>query len=199
MRVTKYTHSCVRLEFDDGGVLVIDPGTWSEAHALSGAHAVLVTHEHADHIDVPLLAGLGVPVYAPAGAAIAGVPFTGLAAGDEFTAAGARITAVGGRHAICYGHEPDCPNLGYIVDGRLYHPGDALHVPGQPVETLLIPMHAAWLKTAEAIDFARAVKPERAFGIHDAQLNERGTAGVNAWFARTTGTGYRWLAPGDLL
>jgi L-ascorbate metabolism protein UlaG (beta-lactamase superfamily) len=53
MKLTKYTHACVRLE-KDNRVLVLDPGTFSEtAEALSGADAVLVTHEHGDHIDVP--------------------------------------------------------------------------------------------------------------------------------------------------
>ena len=65
MRLTKYTHACVRLE-RDGSVLVIDPGIWSEPHALLGTHAVLVTHEHCDHlywdhIDRLRLAGLGAP------------------------------------------------------------------------------------------------------------------------------------------
>lgn len=64
MRTTEYTHSCVRLE-QHGAVLVIDPGTWSEPRALAGADAVLVSHEHTDHIDVLRLAGLGetVPGY----------------------------------------------------------------------------------------------------------------------------------------
>src|SRR5215469_5952080 len=49
MRMTKLGHACVRLE-KDGTALVIDPGTWSDADAaLSGASAVLITHEHADH------------------------------------------------------------------------------------------------------------------------------------------------------
>jgi L-ascorbate metabolism protein UlaG (beta-lactamase superfamily) len=67
MRITKFTHSCVRFE-RAGRVLVIDPGVWSEPGALIGADAVLVTHEHVDHIDVLRLAGLGVPVYAPTSA-----------------------------------------------------------------------------------------------------------------------------------
>jgi len=98
MRITKYTHACVRLE-DDGRVLVIDPGTWSEPTALIGADAVLVTHEHSDHIDVLRLAELGVPVYAPAGADIAGLGVIPVSAGDAFTAAGFPVAAVGGRHA----------------------------------------------------------------------------------------------------
>ena len=52
MMLTKFTHSCVRLE-KDGKVLVFDPGNFSETDlALAGADAVLITHEHPDHIDV---------------------------------------------------------------------------------------------------------------------------------------------------
>jgi L-ascorbate metabolism protein UlaG (beta-lactamase superfamily) len=196
MRIIKYTHACVRLEHD-GGVLVIDPGVWSEPRALLGADAVLVTHEHADHIDELRLAGLGVPVYAPADADIDGVPVTPVRSGEQFTAAGMRVQAVGDRHAFIYGGQPDCANLGYLVEGSLYHPGDALHVPEQPIETLLVPAHASWLKTCEAIDFARAVNPQRSFPIHDAQLNDRGHASLDAWFTQQIGTGYRWLAPGE--
>jgi L-ascorbate metabolism protein UlaG (beta-lactamase superfamily) len=195
MRITKFIHSCVRVEVD-GVVLIVDPGTWSEPHALTGCDAVLVTHEHADHIDELRLAGLGVPVYAPAGAAISGVDFTSVTPGEDFTAAGISVRAVGGRHAKVYGTRPDCANVGYIIDDDLYHPGDALHVPDRPVQTLLVPLQASWLKTAEAIDFVRAVAPGRAFGIHDGQINQQGLASANSWLADET-SGYRWLKPGQ--
>ncbi|MFD9500862.1 MBL fold metallo-hydrolase [Streptomyces sp. NPDC060035] len=196
MRITKYTHACVRLEHD-GRVLVIDPGMWSEPDALIGADAVLVTHEHADHIDVLRLAGLGVPVHAPAEANIPRLEVTAVASGAEFTAAGFRVQAVGGRHAFIYGGQPDCANLGYIIDEAIYHPGDALHVPEQPIETLLVPVQGSWMKTAEAIDFVKAIAPQRAFPIHDAQINGRGLSSVNGWLAEETDSGYRYLAPGE--
>jgi L-ascorbate metabolism protein UlaG (beta-lactamase superfamily) len=195
-RITKYTHSCVRIE-RDSTVLVIDPGIWSEPSALYGADAVLVTHEHADHIDVLRLAGLGVPVYAPADARITGLDVTGVESGESFTAAGFTATAVGARHAPVFEDEPDCANHGYIIEGRLYHPGDALFVPDQPVETLLVPLQASWLKTAEAISFLRAVRPERAFGIHDAQINSRGLQGANSWLTDQGRHQYRYLVPGE--
>ncbi|MFD9223482.1 MBL fold metallo-hydrolase [Streptomyces sp. NPDC060064] len=182
MRITKYTHACVRLEHD-GRVLVIDPGTWSEPAALTGADAVLVTHEHADHVDVLRLAGLGVPVYAPAEADIPRLEVTGVASDAEFTAAGFRVRAVGGRHAFIYGGQPDCANLGYIIDEAVYHPGDALYVPEQSIETLMVPVQGSWMKMAEAIDFVKAVKPQRAFAIHDAQINDRGLSSVNGRLA----------------
>ncbi|WP_407554198.1 MBL fold metallo-hydrolase [Streptomyces sp. Pv4-95] len=199
MRITKYTHACVRLEHE-GRVLVIDPGTWSEPAALTGADAVLVTHEHTDHIDVLRLAGLGVPVHAPREADIpAALEVNGVSPGAEFTAAGFRVRAVGGRHAVIYGGQPDCANLGYVVDDAIYHPGDSLHVPEQPVETLLVPVQGSWMKTSEAIDFVKAVDPRRAFAIHDAQINERGLSSVNGWLTEETRHGYRYLAPGESL
>lgn len=198
MRITKYTHACVRLEHE-GRVVVIDPGVWSEPAALVGADAVLVTHEHADHIDVLRLAGLGVPVYAPADANIAGLEVVGVTAGADFTVADFRVRAVGGRHAFVHGGRPDCANLGYILDEGIYHPGDSLHVPDRPVETLLVPAQASWVKTTEVLDFVNAIDPQRSFAIHDAQINERGLSSVNAWLAEETDNGYRYLRPGESL
>ncbi|MDJ1131696.1 MBL fold metallo-hydrolase [Streptomyces iconiensis] len=195
-RITKYTHACVRLE-REGRVLVIDPGMWSEPAALTGAHAVLVTHEHADHVDVLRLAGLGVPVYAPTEADIPRLEVTRVAPGAEFTAAGFRVRAVGGRHAAVYDGQPDCANLGHVVDEAVYHPGDSLYVPEQPVETLFVPVQGSWMRTSEAIDFVRAVAPRRAFPIHEAQLNDRGLSSVNGWLAEETDSGYRYLSPGE--
>jgi L-ascorbate metabolism protein UlaG (beta-lactamase superfamily) len=193
----KYTHSCVRIELD-GAVLVVDPGIWSEPSALRGCDAVLITHEHADHIDTLRLAGLGVPVYAPAGSDIRGLNVTGVQPGEVVDAAGVAVRACGGRHAAVYDGEPDCVNLGYVFgDGLLYHPGDSLHVPQQAIEMLLVPVQASWLKTAEAIDFLRAVNPGRAFGIHDAQVNERALGSINGWLEHTSDQRYRWLRPGE--
>jgi hypothetical protein len=78
----------------------------------------------------------------------------------------------------------------------VYHPGDALQVPDVPVETLLVPLQASWLKTSEAVAFVRAVSPARAFGIHDGQINERALASINGWIGEHGGTAYQWLPPG---
>ncbi|MFJ2739787.1 MBL fold metallo-hydrolase [Streptomyces sp. NPDC087440] len=199
MHLTKYTHSCVRLEREGLGVLVVDPGAWSEPEALRGADAVLITHEHADHIDPAHLRGLDIPVYAPHGAALPGLPdlrVTGVGAGDAFTAAGFCVTAHGGAHARIYGDAPDCANLGYLIEGTVYHPGDSFHLPDAPVHTLLVPLHAPWMRISEAIDFTRTAHPERAVGIHDAQLNSRGLASANGWLEEQGGTDYRYLEPG---
>jgi L-ascorbate metabolism protein UlaG (beta-lactamase superfamily) len=192
VRIIKYTHSCVRIELQ-GRVLVIDPGIWSEPSALDGADAVLVTHEHADHVDDLRLVGLGAPVYAPAGATIPYLQTIPVHPGERFEAAGFAVRAVGDRHATVHSGQTGVPNLGYVVDDRLYHPGDALARPDQSIETLLLPMQANWLKTAEAVEFAREVGAGEVFGIHDGQVNERGLSSVNGWLAELV-PAYRYLA-----
>jgi L-ascorbate metabolism protein UlaG (beta-lactamase superfamily) len=196
VKVIKYTHSCVRLE-RDGRVLVIDPGVWSEPRALRGADAVLVTHEHGDHVDALRLAGLRVPVYAPAGAELPGLTPVPLDPGASLEEAGFGVRTVGAAHATIHDGRPDCAHLGFLVDD-LYHPGDSVHLPDVSIATLLVPMQASWLKTCEAIDFVRAANPRVALGIHEAQLNERGLAAINGWL-RATNPRYRYVAAGEAL
>jgi L-ascorbate metabolism protein UlaG (beta-lactamase superfamily) len=211
MLMTKFSHSCVRLE-QDGSVLVIDPGTFSEIEeALAGASAVLVTHEHPDHIDVDrvvaaLSADPSVELWAPQGVATAVTEGLGDAAGDrihavaggeEFSAAGFGVRTFGGQHALIHPLIPVIANVGFLV-GTVYHPGDAFIVPdGVDVGTLLVPVHAPWSKLAEVVDFVASVRAPRAFQIHDALLNETGLGMVEGHVTRLGsryGTSFRHLA-----
>jgi hypothetical protein len=93
---------------------------------------------------------------------------------------------------------PGCANVGFVLGG-VYHPGDALHVPGVEVETLLVPVGAPWLKLGEAIDFVCSVRPARAIPIHDALLSTIGNAGADRWMIMHADTDYRRLGSGDFL
>src|SRR5215218_2657030 len=147
MRVTKFEHSCVRIE-RDGAVVVIDPGPWTAEAALDGVDAILITHEHFDHLDVDRLAGAlesrpAVMVYAHEAViakldALRGATQT-VASGDAFRAAGFGVRAFGGLHAPVHPEVTRVPNLGFLVEGSVYHPGDSFDVPaGASVETLFV-------------------------------------------------------------
>jgi L-ascorbate metabolism protein UlaG (beta-lactamase superfamily) len=204
MQLTKYTHSCVRL--DNGGrALVIDPGVFSEtATALDGADAVLITHEHADHVDAGAVTdALRIWATAPVVAALVelGDRVTTVGAGESFEAAGFAVQTFGGLHALIHPLvAPPCANVAYLVDGAVYHPGDSFTVAPVAVQTLLVPIHAPWSKVGEVLDFVAAVRAPRAFQIHDALLNERGSGLVDTHVGRigsTYGTTYRRLASGE--
>lgn len=200
MRLTKFGHACVRI--DDGDrVLVIDPGTLSEAEALTGAAAVLITHEHDDHVDAGKLADARasnpeLAVYTHPALAAQDPDAIAVAPGDTFTAAGFTVTVVGGEHAEIIDGLPGCPNVGFLVDG-VYHPGDSLFVPAEPVDTLLVPSSGPWLKLGEAIEFVRAVGPARAFPVHDAHHSEIGIESFDWLLGAKGGTSYARLRPGE--
>jgi L-ascorbate metabolism protein UlaG (beta-lactamase superfamily) len=61
MRLTKFGHSCVRVEYD-GTTVVLDPGVFTDAGAVDGADVVLITHEHPDHFHPDHLRRTDAPI-----------------------------------------------------------------------------------------------------------------------------------------
>lgn len=80
----------------------------------------------------------------------------------------------GAEHALIHPDIPLVANAGFLVEGELFHPGDSFTIPEDPVNTLLLPISAPWLKAGEMIDYFHAVAPTRGYAIHDAILNENG-------------------------
>ena len=209
MRVTKYTHSCIRVE--GAGVLVVDPGEFSEPSALDGADAVLITHEHFDHLDVRAVTAavarrpdLRIFAHAAVLKLLTDVAeaTTAVEAGQEFEAAGHRVRAYGGQHAIIHPYVPVFANLGFLIDDgstSLYHPGDSFVAPDTAVETLFAPMNAPWATIAESLEFVRRVRPERAFALHDGLLNERGAAVYGKHLESFSDTRFQQVTPGTVL
>ncbi|MFD7667528.1 MBL fold metallo-hydrolase [Streptomyces sp. NPDC059788] len=186
MQLTKFGHACVRVE-KDGRRLVVDPGGLTEPRALDGADAVLVTHEHFDHFSEETLrrAARDNPrLHIWTNSAVAGrldglgTRVTAVGEGDAITAAGFDVRVHGAWHAVIHPDIPRVANIGFLVDGALFHPGDALTVPDAPVGTLLLPVHAPWSTVGHLIDYVREVAPQDAYAIHDGALNDIGTAMV---------------------
>lgn len=210
MKVTKYSHACVRVEHESA-VLVVDPGVWSESErALDGVDAVLLTHEHVDHVDADRLAEAlakrpQATVYAhPAVLEKYAAQWQGLAvavqSGESFHAAGLPVRAFGGWHAVIHPEIPRVPNLGFLINESLYHPGDSFDLPGEAeVETLFVPVSGPWLKVAESIEFVRAVAPRRVYALHDCLDSERSAGLVDHHLSARSGCPYERLTPGSTI
>jgi L-ascorbate metabolism protein UlaG (beta-lactamase superfamily) len=196
MRLTKFGHSCVRFDTDEGA-LVIDPGVFSDPAALDGADAVFVTHQHPDHCNDPELRRLledrpDVRIYGPDSLSepLGSLPFTTVSAGDAIPAAGTEVKVFGEHHARIHADVPVVPNVGYLVDG-VFHPGDAFTVPDAPVRLLLAPVAAPWAKIAEVVDFIRSVDAPAVNPIHDAILSDNGLQIVDRLLSNLIGDAYQ--------
>jgi len=184
MKLTKHEHACVVLE-KDGASIVIDPGSFSAgaAEIIAGADAILITHEHMDHVNETAINGAlaarpDLRLYAPA--AVGGLfaarqdQFTAVAAGDELALGSFAVTVHGSEHAVIHPDIPVIANVGYLIDGSVYHPGDAYYVPEVPVPVLLLPTSGPWMKLGEAADYVRAVRPQQIVQIHEMLLSDIG-------------------------
>jgi L-ascorbate metabolism protein UlaG (beta-lactamase superfamily) len=177
MRITHYGHACVLLELPQR--VMIDPGAYSLGfEGLADLDLILVTHAHPDHLDVDVLRGLlanspqARVVHGPgAAAALAGLDTTVAAPGDTLAVAGVDVAVTGdGTHARIHPDLAASDNNGYLVNGAVLHPGDALQPAGAPVDVLLVPAGGPWLRIQEGIDYLRAVAPRVAVPIHQAGL-----------------------------
>ncbi len=208
MILRTWGHACVSIEHHAGSV-VVDPGVWSAtSEPLGSATAVLVTHDHVDHLDPAAVLGAlertpGLAVWGPSSVVAtlrdAGAPSDRLhevVAGESIEVGGLVVRAVGGSHAVVHPDLPVAMNLGYVLAG-VYHPGDSVDRPGEPVEVLLAPVAGPWLRLADAVDLVREVHPQVVVPIHDAVLSEAGLGLVDRMLAGLTGGPVTRMAVGE--
>jgi L-ascorbate metabolism protein UlaG (beta-lactamase superfamily) len=206
MLITHLGHSAVLAETDNARIL-IDPGNLSDAwHSLTELDAVLITHQHPDHLDPQHLPSLvaanpGIRVLAEPSilqqVAAGDLPSLGDAAeplpADRQEAVGdVLISAVGGQHAVIHRDLPRIGNVGYLLQSEgqptLFHPGDSLDAVPPGVDILAVPAYGPWAALKETVDFVRTVGALEGFPIHDGLLNERGFGLVFRRVSDMTGT-----------
>jgi L-ascorbate metabolism protein UlaG (beta-lactamase superfamily) len=207
MQLTKLGHACVRVRKDDR-TLVIDPGGLTpEDNAITGADAVLITHEHFDHLEAARLRKAltddpRLTVYTCRAVAQilgdVGDRVRTVGEGDALNIAGFEVAVVGQKHEVVHPDVPPVENVGFFIDGEVFHPGDAFTVVDAP--TLLVPGQAPWMKAPEMIEYLRAVGPRRAYAVHDGLLNEFGLGLLESQLtgeAEAQDADFRRLKPGE--
>lgn len=170
MKISKHVHSCLLVE-DEGKTILIDPGNYTfeekglEVGKLEKLDFLLLTHEHADHMHLPLIKeitekfpelkiisnnsvrkilereGLGVTVQHPM--------LDMLEAPHELL--------LGGRTA---------ENTLFNISQKLTHPGDSFKF-DKTCDILALPIQAPWGSFVASVEKAAAVKPKIVIPIHD--------------------------------
>ena len=181
MTLKKLGHCCLLIKTNNLTILT-DPGNFSVAqNALTGIDIVLITHEHADHLHTDSLKE--VLKHNPQARVITntgvgkkldeiGVPYEILEGRAQTEIQGVTIEAFDGKHEEIFEEIGQVQNTGYFIDQTLFYPGDSFHNPEKPVDILALPVAGPWCKIADAVRYALAVKPKRAFPVHDGMLQK---------------------------
>ncbi len=181
MKVTKFGHSCLYVEEGDARIL-IDPGSYVfkettvRPEDIPAADVILLTHEHADHTDPDALRVIlkknAASIWTNAGVQVAlakhGIASEVIARGATRTMKGVSVRGIACDHGFISDKYPRVENIGFLVAGRLFDPGDCV-TPSEEVhaDILALPIAAPWMAVREAVDFALRVKPKVVIPIHD--------------------------------
>lgn len=183
MLITRFGHAALLVETSSTRVL-IDPGGFcgDDVFALEGLHAIIVTHQHPDHLDrdrAPALLTLNpdaLLVCDPETAADVDFgDWTVNADGTEHVVGDITVRGVGAQHAVILPAIPRVANVGVTLtaDGTtLFHPGDTYEHAPEGVDVLALPLGAPWAKVSETVDFVQRVAPETFLPIHDLTISE---------------------------
>lgn len=172
MKISKYVHSCLLIE-EQNKTILIDPGNYTfEEKALNLNYLkkldyLLITHEHQDHMYVPLIKEITKKY--PSVEIISNnsvkkiLEVEGLKVstqGNEF------ITISQVPHEKLPFSTKAPQNSLFTIFNRLTHPGDSLEF-NKTTGMLALPIQAPWTSLTAAIEKAVDLKPKVVIPIHD--------------------------------
>lgn len=177
MKIKKLGHCCLLIEIK-GKRILTDPGSYTvEEHSkLENIDYILFTHEHGDHYHLESLKIVidknpKVIIYANNSVSDLlnkeNINHNKVSDREEISLGEIKVIGIGEKHAQMHKSIPLSDNLGFLIDGRLWYPGDAFTDPKKDVEILALPVSGPWMKISEAIDYALMLKPKKVFPVHD--------------------------------
>ena len=172
MKITRYFQSCLLIEEGKARIL-IDPSGHEKDHMgkLGELDAVFYTHEHGDHFDAEMALTFveqGIaPVYANASTAKhIKASKTEVKDGQEFKINGVNVKVIELPHCLMWDGSDGPQNTGYLINNKLFHPGDGKELAGLSVDNLALPINGPDVSMKDAFDFAKQLGAKKIIPIH---------------------------------
>lgn len=171
MKVTRYFQSCLLIE-ENGARVLLDPsGQEKDRFGQFGKlDAVIYTHEHMDHFEPELaeqFAESGAVIYANASTAkqMKSKPQV-ISDGQKFSIGGLDIQARELPHCLMVDGSTSVQNTGYLVGGKLFHPGDGKELEGLKADVLAVPLSGPDISLKDAYSFTMQAEAKEVIPIH---------------------------------
>lgn len=176
MKITRFVQSCLLIE-DGGSRIVIDPSGEETGNNFGKLDGVLYTHKHGDHFDPELtkkFMGQGIPIYANASTAkqIDGQPKI-VKNGQEFEIGSFKIKVLELPHCSMPDGSAGPQNVGYLINQKLFHPGDGIELEGLQVDNLAVPITGPDVSMRDAFAFLKQVGAKVGIPIHYDKLGAK--------------------------
>lgn len=171
MKVTRFTQSCLLVE-EGGTKILIDPSgdEVDNLDKFGKLHAVFYTHEHGDHFD-PQLAQkfleLRTAIYANASTAkqINGQPNV-VKDGQNLVLGEIQVKVIELPHCLMPDGSAGPQNTGYLINEKLFHPGDGKELESLQVDNLAWPITGPDISPLDAFKFAGQVSAKVLIPVH---------------------------------
>ncbi len=172
MKLTKFGHSCVLVEVEDGktSVALFDPGVWSSFLVETAAQIdyVFISHIHPDHMDIAVLKSIvlkfpKVRITAPT-EVVEALRVAGVTGVSDVAPEGAVLFTSPHEGKPPYMQPPE--EIGIHFLDVYSHPGDS-HSFGETKDVLALPVQAPWGSTMNAALLAIDLKPRYILPVHD--------------------------------
>jgi L-ascorbate metabolism protein UlaG (beta-lactamase superfamily) len=181
-QIRRLTDSCL-LVITDSDATLFDPGFHTfldgpvDLDSTGDVTRVLVTHEHADHVNpdfVKWLVDRNRDLVVHSNQAVADL------LDDHGIEVSVEIPDGVGAEDVLHEKLPTGarpPNRSWTIDGLITHPGDS-HEPTITAPIMALPLMAPWGSVTGAVEFARRLQPERVIMIHDFFMSDSGRARI---------------------
>lgn len=188
MQLTHLGHAALLVEMADTRILV-DPGNLTAGwEGLRDLGAILVTHQHPDHLDVERLPQLlavnkkAELVVDPGSAEVLREKGIGVTVhdGSPLSVGGGAVQVhpVGALHAVINEAIPRIPNIGVRLEAegepRLYVTGDALDGEPGEIDVVAFALAAPWCASKETTAFLKRLDAPVAVPVHDGIVSPAG-------------------------
>ena len=181
MKIKKLGHCCFIAEPKEGLKIMTDPGAFSTMqNEEKDINIILFTHEHSDHLHMDslkkvlennpnalIITNTAVGKLLEEGE----IMYTKVEEGEKYEIEGVQITGFGNLHEEIYDDYGRVQNTGYMIN-ELCYPGDSFSYPDAQVDILALPVCGPWMKSKDAVIYARNINPRIVFPVHDGMLQD---------------------------